>query len=51
MQLTCKCSLLLACLAAPGWAADPPYFVTYSHQLEEPGSLEVATDEVVGSPK
>jgi hypothetical protein len=51
MQLTCKYSLLLACLAAPGWAADPPYFVTYSHQLEEPGNLEVATNEVVGSPK
>src|SRR5690349_21584793 len=27
------------------------YFVTYSHQMEEPGNLEVANRAVVGSPK
>ena len=34
----------------PAMAADP-YFVTYSHRLEEPGNLEIAANEVVGNPK
>lgn len=33
------------------FGADAPYFVTYSHKLEEPGNLEFATNNVVGSPK
>lgn len=33
------------------WGADAPYFVTYSHKLEESGNLEIATNEVVGSPQ
>jgi hypothetical protein len=35
--------LLAACAAStlPAAAQDTPYFVTYSHHLEEPGSLEI----------
>jgi hypothetical protein len=32
-------------------AADAPYFVTYSHKMEEPGNLELASNEVIGAPK
>ena len=39
--------LLLARLAR----AERPYFVTYDHQMEEPGSLEVALNPVIGFPK
>lgn len=31
-------------------AGEPPYFITYSHQMEEPGSLEVRTKNVTGKP-
>ena len=31
-------------------AQEPPYFVTYSQELEEPGNLEVATKSAVGKP-
>lgn len=32
-------------------AQEPPYFVTYSHAMEEPGNLEVAFKGVQASPK
>ena len=31
-------------------AADAPFFVTYTHQMEEPGNLEIATKNVTGKP-
>ena len=31
-------------------AGEGPFFVTYSHQMEEPGNLEVATKNAVGQP-
>ena len=31
-------------------AAQETYFVTYSHQMEEPGNLEIGVKSVVGSP-
>lgn len=31
--------------------AQESYFVTYSHQMEEPGNLEIATKSVAASPK
>jgi hypothetical protein len=31
-------------------AAEAPYFVTYSHRMEEPGSLEFAANSVFGKP-
>ncbi len=33
-----------------GRAQERPYFVTYSHALEEPGSLEIALKGTAGSP-
>src|SRR5215831_13070183 len=40
--------LLVICSAAS--AQEWPYFVTYSHDMEEPGNLEIATKIVTGKP-
>ncbi len=40
---------LLLSLPARIGAQDRPYFVTYNHQLEEPGSLEVSVIPVFGT--
>jgi len=44
--------LLLACTGACKFvrAQEPPYFVTYSEALEEPGNLEIATKNLAGRP-
>jgi hypothetical protein len=42
--------LLLAACCAPRGAAQENYFITYSHQMEEPGNLELATKNVSGFP-
>jgi hypothetical protein len=39
------CSLILVLPAAAQYS---PYFVTYDHQMEEPGSLEITTQSTVG---
>ena len=31
-------------------AGEGPFFVTYSHQMEEPGNLEIATKNITGKP-
>jgi hypothetical protein len=31
-------------------AGEAPLFITYTHQLEEPGNLEIATKDVTGNP-
>lgn len=41
--------LLLLPLGAVG--GERPYFVTYDHHLEEPGSLELSVNPVVGLPR
>jgi hypothetical protein len=44
--------MLMAVLSAfcfRAYAQERPYFVTYSHQMEEPGSLEIATNPVFGT--
>ena len=49
-----QCSLLLVfgCLSSvAAWAQEPPYFVTYSHVMEEPGNLEIASQNIGASPK
>ena len=33
------------------WSAEGPFFITYTHQLEEPGNLEFANKSVTGSPE
>ncbi len=48
------CGFILLCFAACAAAAhaqEPPYFVTYSHVLEEPGNLEIASQTVYAHPK
>lgn len=43
--------LLALFLSGSACMADDPYFVTYSHHMEEPGSLEVAFSPTVAKPK
>lgn len=53
MQLTCKYIINAAILISIPFAlhgAEPPYFVTYSQQMEEPGNLEIEFSNVVGKP-
>ena len=49
-----RISLLLpaiACVLQPlAHAGEGPFFVTYSHQMEEPGNLELATKNIAGKP-
>jgi hypothetical protein len=33
-----------------GWAGEGPFFITYTHQMEESGNLEVALKSVTGKP-
>ncbi|HXR37541.1 MAG TPA: hypothetical protein VN776_00525 [Terracidiphilus sp.] len=46
--------LLAACLpillTQPALTQDKPYFVTYSHDLEEPGNLEIETKTALARP-
>jgi hypothetical protein len=42
--------LLLTAFTIAVHAGEGPYFVTYSHQMEEPGNLEIATRDVTGKP-
>src|SRR5437016_4278604 len=44
-------SALLGLLAPASLCAQENYFITYSHELEEPGNLEIAAKSVTGSPK
>jgi hypothetical protein len=43
-------SLLLAAAAIAARAQERPYFVTYSHEMEEPGNLEIESFNVMGQP-
>src|SRR5580693_6536360 len=43
--------LALVCLAPALRAQEPPYFVTYSQVLEEPGNLEIAEKSLTAAPK
>ncbi len=44
-------ALLLAGMAVCATAQEKPYFVTYSHDLEEPGNLEIETKTALGHPE
>ncbi len=41
----------IACIPIPLRAQEPPYFVTYSQVLEEPGNLEIGLKGLTASPK
>ena len=43
--------MLLGLTAAVAQAQEPPYFVTYSHVMEEPGNLEIASQNIGATPK
>jgi hypothetical protein len=43
-------ALLVAGMAVGAAAQEKPYFVTYSHDLEEPGNLEIETKTTLGRP-
>src|SRR5947209_7811708 len=42
---------LLAAGALSAVAQERPYFVTYDHQLEEAGNLEIAPSATIGVPR
>src|SRR5215472_15148702 len=51
MQMTCiRVQLILGAICACGRAADSPFFITYTHQMEEPGNLELSTTALTGKP-
>lgn len=41
---------ILFALAAPLFAGEGPFFITYTHQLEEPGNLEIGNRSITGKP-
>jgi len=46
-----KIALLALILAVPRlWSQEVPYFVTYSHHMEEPGSLELESKTAMDKP-
>lgn len=53
----CRAALVLLCgcwilgQARKSYAQEPPYFVTYSSALEEPGNLEIENQNIVAAPK
>ena len=49
--LSAFCLLTVSILATPVAAQEWPYFVTYSHALEEPGNLEVEFKGTQATPK
>ena len=55
MQVSCNKMmwflLLVATMGVPLRAQEPPYFVTYSDALEEPGNLEIAYKGINAAPK
>jgi hypothetical protein len=42
--------LLSFALAVPLFAAESPFFITYTHQMEEPGNFEFGMKSVTGKP-
>lgn len=50
LSLSCLLFGAAAILPAVASAQEKPYFVTYSHDLEEPGNLEIETKTALGQP-
>ncbi len=50
MRLALTVCLFVAFFTAPSRAQERPYFVTYSHEMEEPGNLDIELFNVVGKP-
>src|ERR1700730_15157811 len=41
---------LLSALSIPLFAGEGPFVITYTHQMEEPGNMEIAMRNVTGNP-
>lgn len=53
MQISCKSwlfSLVFTAACPHASAAEGPFLITYTHQMEEPGNLEMTTKNVTGQP-
>jgi hypothetical protein len=52
-KLAALCALAAFTLLLPGGRlrAERPYFVTYDHQMEEPGNLEISVNPILGLPR
>src|SRR5215831_2613892 len=42
--------IMLFAPAPTSWAGEGPFFITYTHQMEEPGNLEFGSKSVMGRP-
>lgn len=53
MQLSCRIAAVaaVALLASHCQAGEGPFFITYTHQMEEPGNLEFTAKNVTGKPE
>jgi hypothetical protein len=49
-RYACMVLLLLLSCARGSQAGEGPFFITYTHQMEEPGNLELSNKTVTGSP-
>src|SRR5947209_3497024 len=49
-RLALSAATLVFLLSPAGWAGEGPFFITYTHQMEEPGNLELSTKSVTGKP-
>jgi len=50
LQLICSISIVGLLLCRACLAGEGPFFITYTHQMEEPGNLELATKSVLAQP-
>jgi hypothetical protein len=50
LRILCGTAALLLCGPALSRASEGPYFVTYTHQLEEQGNLDLENRSVIGYP-
>lgn len=61
MQMSCNNYRIAGCTGLPALAlallllpslraGEAPFFITYTHQMEEPGNLELATKSLTGQP-
>lgn len=50
-MLRVAAAIMVAFMSLPyASAGEGPFFITYTHQMEEPGNLEIATKSVTGKP-
>jgi hypothetical protein len=46
-----SCLIIPLFVAAPGVAQESPFFVTYTHHMEEPGNLDIEASSTTGVPR